>query len=216
MKRLVFIVEGDSEVIFIENVIIRHLYEMGFQNPMSAQTIITNRKQFKKGGVINYQYLKNDITNVLAQGNVIITTFIDFFKLPTNFPDYTDDSNKIHRIEDGIKNDFNNNPNVIPYIQRHEFESLLFSDISGFEFVIDDQDELSKIEEIREEYQNPEDINNSPETAPSKRLKKIFDYDKVSDAELMLEEIALETILEKCPRFANWFKQIVTILSNNN
>ena len=116
MKRLVFIVEGDTEVLFINSSVIPYLYELGFENPMNAQTIITNRKQHKKGGVVNYQYLKNDISRVVAQENVIITTFIDFFRLPTSFPNYTSDSTLINQIENGISNDFNNNPDLIPYI----------------------------------------------------------------------------------------------------
>src|SRR5690554_190358 len=106
MKRLVFIVEGDTEVLFINSSVIPYLYNLGFKNSMNAQTIITNRKQHKKGGVVNYQYLKNDISRVLAQENAIITTFIDFFRLPTNFPNYTSDSALIYQIENGILNDF--------------------------------------------------------------------------------------------------------------
>lgn len=213
MKRLVFIVEGDTEVLFINSSVIPYLYNLGFENPMNAQTIITNRKQHKKGGVVNYQYLKNDLSRVVAQENVIITTFIDFFRLPTNFPNYTTDSILIHQIESGISNDFDNNPNIIPYIQRHEVESLMFSELDGFDFVIDDPNKLNEIENIISEFPNPEDINSRPEKAPSKRLEKIFNYDKVVDSEMIFDFLAIEQIMSKCPRFKDWIDSLVLKLS---
>lgn len=213
MKRLVFIVEGDTEVLFINSSVIPYLYNLGFENPMNAQTIITNRKQHKKGGVVNYQYLKNDLSRVVAQENVIITTFIDFFRLPTNFPNYTTDSTLIHQIESGISNDFNNNPDIIPYIQRHEVESLMFSELDGFDFVIDDPNKLNEIENILSEFPNPEDINSRPEKAPSKRLEKIFNYDKVVDSEMIFDFLAIEQIMSKCPRFKGWIDSLVLKLS---
>ncbi|WBU87958.1 DUF4276 family protein [Cellulophaga omnivescoria] len=213
MKRLVFIVEGDTEVIFINDVVIPYLYNLDFKNPMNAQTIITNRKQHKKGGVVNYEYLKNDINRVLAQGNVIITTFIDFFRLPTNFPNFTIDSKLINTIEEGISIDFDNNENIIPYIQRHELEALMFAKKDGFELVIDEDDKLLLIENIIEEYPNPEDINSNPENAPSKRLERIFKYDKVADSELIFGMLDIQSIIDKCPRFNNWMQNIIEKLS---
>ena len=75
MKRLVFIVEGDTEIILVQNLIVPYLVSLGFGNPMHAQTIVTNRKQHKKGGVTGYGKFKNEVSRTLAQGNVIVTTF---------------------------------------------------------------------------------------------------------------------------------------------
>lgn len=180
---------------------------------MHAQTIITNRKQHKKGSVGSYGKFRNEVHRTLAQGNVIVTTFIDFYKLPNDFPEFTHDSLKIDQIENAIHKDFESNPNFIPYIQRHELEALMFSNIDGFDFVIDDSKALDKIEIILREFPNPEDINNSPETAPSKRLKSIFKYEKIGDAEMIFEMIGIASMMEKCPRFAQWMNKLVSKLS---
>ncbi|MEM6844761.1 MAG: DUF4276 family protein [Bacteroidota bacterium] len=212
MKRLVFIVEGDTEISLVEKLLVPHLVSLGFQNAMHAQTIITNRKQHKKGGVTSYGLFRNEVERTLAQGNVIVTTLIDFFRLPTDFPSFTTDSTRIEQIEQAIRDDFNNHPDFIPYVQRHELEALMFSDRSGFELVIDDDDKLEQIDKISERYPNPEDINNNPENAPSKRLQKIFNYDKTGDGELILEIVGINSILEKCPRFTEWLNKIVSKL----
>lgn len=214
MKRLVFIVEGDTEIVLVQNLIVPYLVELGFRNAMHAQTIITNRKQHKKGGVVSYGKFKNEISRTLAQGNVIVTTFIDFFRLPNDFPGYTGNSLKVGEIEKAIHKDFGNDPDFIPYIQCHELEALMFSDRSGFELVIDDDLQLQQIDAIIKEFPNPEDINNSPDTAPSKRLKKIFNYDKTGDGELIFDMIGIENMINKCPRFAGWLESLVAKLSS--
>ncbi|QEK51034.1 DUF4276 family protein [Pedobacter aquae] len=213
MSRLVFIVEGDTEIILVQNLIVPYFINKGFNNPIHAQTIISNRKQHKKGGVVGYDKFKNEVKRTLAQGNVIVTTFIDFFRIPTDFPSYTTDSSLVDKIENAIHTDFNNHPNFIPYIQLHELEALMFSNIAGFDLVIDDQKSLDKIKKIIDDYPNPEDINNSPATAPSKRLEKIYNYDKTGDGEMIFEMIGIDAIIEKCPRFANWLKVLEERLS---
>ena len=213
MKRLVFIVEGDTEIILVQNLIVPYLIKTGFRNSIHAQTIITNRKQYKKGGVTSYGKFRNEVIRTLAQGNVMVTTIIDFFKLPNDFPGYTMDSLRIKQIEKAIHDDFDNDPDFIPYIQRHELEALMFSDRAGFELVIDDNEKLRQIDAIIKEFPNPEDINNSPETAPSKRLQNIFNYDKTGDGELIFEMIGIESIINKCPRFARWLETIMVRLS---
>ncbi|MGB5927142.1 MAG: DUF4276 family protein [Cyclobacteriaceae bacterium] len=97
-------------------------------------------------------------------------------------------------------------------MQKHELEALMFSDMSGFELVTDDRYHLKQIKQIIDEYPNPEDINNSEETAPSRRLRKIFRYNKVLDGELVFEMVGIEKIMEKCPRFSQWMNNIEDML----
>ena len=69
----------------------------------------------------------------------------------------------------------------IPYIQLHEFEGLLFSDISVFKNnFTSDELQFSELEEAVKSADTPEEINNGPATAPSVRLMKaIAGYNKV-------------------------------------
>ncbi len=121
MKRLVFIVEGDTELILVQNLIIPYLASLGFTNPMHGQTITTNRKQHKKGGVGSYGKFRNEITRTLAQGNVMITTLIDLYGLPTDFPSF---AGGIDSIEAAVHRDFDNSDLLVPYIQKYETGSI--------------------------------------------------------------------------------------------
>ncbi len=210
-KRLVFIVEGDTEVAFVHTLLIPYFLSLGYLIPMTAQTILTNRKKNKKGGVINYEYLKNDLERVFSQGNVLVTTLFDFFRLPTNFPNYSTNAAQIAAIEEGMYQDINS-PYFIPYIQQYEMETLFFSDLKAFELSVDTEAQLRELQEIVQEYPNPEDINGGPETAPSKRLEKIFHYKKSVDAAFILDELEVDIIRAKCPRFDQWIQQLLNKL----
>lgn len=100
----------------------------------------------------------------------------------------------------------------IPYIQLHEFEGLLFSDISVFpRNFTKEQLDFPQLERAVNDFKTPEEINNSPATAPSERLKKaISGYDKVTDGAFLALEIGLETIRKKCILFNEWIERLET------
>lgn len=122
------------------------------------------------------------------------------------------DGKDVDAIEEGMMQDMEYD-RLIPYIQKYEFETLLFSSIDGFTLLLDDSKQLSQIQTIIDTYANVEDINGGTETAPSKRLIHIFDYDKVADSELVLSELDIETIREKCPRFDGWIACLIDIIN---
>ncbi len=211
-NRLVFLVEGDSELSFVENMVIPYLYGRvpNCDWSMNAQKITTNRKRNKKGGNISYQYFENEIKRLMVS-DVWITTMLDFFRLPNDFPGFTADGKHVDNIEKSLY-DAIEYRRFIPYIQKYEFETVLFSSIAGFKFLLDDDKQLSQIQKIFDKYSNPEDINGGSQTAPSKRLEAIFPYRKTTDSELILSEMTMEIIIDKCPRFATWIKKITAIL----
>jgi len=216
MIRLVFIVEGDTEILFVDKVIIPYLHSLGYTNPMHCQTIITNRKQHKKGGVGSYHKYSNEITRTLSQGNVIVTTFIDFYALPPSFPNFSVSANDISNIESAIHKDFESTDLFIPYIQKHELETVMFAHFETLELVVDSKEQFELIKEVVGEFPNPEDINNSKETAPSKRLMRIFNYDKVADGNIVFDLMDISVIMNKCPKFKTWIEKIKSSMDKFN
>ena len=210
MPRLIFIVEGDSEQRFINEHLVSYLALKYPDVPMHAQKITTNRKKNVKGGNVNYELLKNEIKRTFAQGGVMITTFLDFFRLPTDYPGYTQDVKQIDQIEDAIRTDCNSiipPTSFLPYIQKHEFETLMFANAAGFSSVVDTA-ELNEILNVLKQFSTPEDINGSPKTAPSKRLLSIFKYKKVADSALVLKDVDIDILRRRCPRFNEWVARL--------
>jgi hypothetical protein len=68
---------------------------------------------------------------------------------------------------------------------------------------------IGPFQAIRGQFQNPEEINDSPITAPSKRIIDLHSgYEKPLFGTLAALEIGLETIRNECPHFAAWITQL--------
>lgn len=215
MGRLVFIVEGDCELRFVERKIIPYLYAVvqeGHEVHMCAQKITTNRRLNRSGGNVGFTYLKNEVGRVANQGEPWVTTFFDFFRLPSDYPGYSKDSSRIDQIEAEVKAKVKYE-RFIPYIQRHEFEALLFAATDGFDSFLLESEKVG-VESISSRFTNVEDINGGTTTAPSKRLENIFNYDKVIHSELVWKDVPLETIMDRAPRFKGWIGRLVKLVSS--
>ena len=127
---------------------------------------------------------------------------------------------KARSVQDAVKKDlvaemghsFNSN-RFVPFIVMHEFEGLLFSDCAAFSRGIGKPDLESRFQEIRDQFATPEEINDSPETAPSKRVGVLVPgYEKPFLGTLAALEIGLERIRSECPLFDAWLKQLENVV----
>ena len=217
MKPLYILVEGQTEEVFVKDMVRPHLLEHAI---FDVTPIKISTKAGFKGGFVKYEYLKNDANRLLKQRNdTVISTFVDYFRIPNDIPDYGN-CLQIHNIDDRIKclessiaNDIGNE-RFLPYIQKYEFESVLFSSNTGFENYYG-VNVSKRTNEIIERYSNPEDINDNSATSPSNRLKQIVpQYNKVLTGNILALDIGIERILEKCPRFRDWVTKIINLVNN--
>jgi len=170
------------------------------------------------GGIVSWPELRKQIrTNLLSGSECFVTTLIDYYGLNQrhDFPKWNESLQipdiyaRIELLELAMKDDIEDNLRYrfIPYLQLHEFEGLLFNDINVFYEQIP-QRELIGIPELKqtfEDFENPELINNNPETSPSHRLARIIKgYNKVVYGNIIAEAIGLDKIRAKSPRFNNW------------
>ena len=90
----------------------------------------------------------------------------------------------------------------------HEFETLFFSDSA----LLADGLGIGKqrVDDILSEANGePERINNSRETAPSKRIEGLkYNYNKVSDGFVIAQAIGIDKMREACPLFNDWLTSI--------
>ncbi len=215
MKRVIIICEGPTEKEFCSDVL---------QPWFIKKNIVIQTPLIKKsgGGIVPWESLKKQIENHLKQDtSAWVTLLIDYYGIPEkyNYPKWEEahrELNKTRRmviLENGMKQDITDNlrNKFIPYIQLHEFEGLLFNNIDVFirNFEKAEFNDFKGFKSIFDTYSNPEDINDRPESAPSKRLlHHIEGYDKVVYGATLAQEIGLENINSKCPRFKEWITKI--------
>lgn len=211
MKRLFFVVEGQTEEEFVNQIIAPYFRGKGIYD-VRATMISTSKGH--KGGFVNYAHLKNDILRLLKEKEVVVTTFVDFFRLPNSIPKYNilskirDKNERVMKYETAIWSDIKDR-RFIPYIQLHEFEALLFSSIKGFQTYYESEKGVIKsLSNITKAFPNPEEINSTQ--PPSYRIKAIVPtYDKVVFGNTIALEIGIETMLKKCPKFKSWIAYLI-------
>lgn len=213
MKRLNITSEGYTEEKFVNELLRPHL--LNFDVYVMTRKIRTS--QGFRGGYTSYGKAKFDIEKWIREDSrAWHTTLIDLYGLDEDFPGYADNKyllpqEKVIRMEQAFSNSINH-PKFIPYIQLHEFEALLFSAPSIMETYLGLYNQLPVgcFQSIRNNYATPEEINDSPHTAPSKRILNLCGglYSKVDDGILLLKEIGLETIRQECPHFNDWLGKL--------
>ena len=91
----------------------------------------------------------------------------------------------------------------------HEFEAMLFSDCEGFGHGIDRVDLVQPLQAIRNQFASPEEIDDSPHTAPSKRIEHLVPgYQKPFMGNLAALEIGICAIRRECPHFEEWLERL--------
>ena len=182
MKHLYIIVEGPTELEFINRILIPYFNSKGITSHIQGITITMSGGGH---GFNNIKHFENTIKPVLNYNNEpIITTLIDYFKLnsETKLPGFLECSNKLSTDEklECLENKLNNIVQkiklynyFIPYIQKHEMETLMFAN-PEVGFSLENDKIKNAVVEICEEYPNIEDINGSEFGAPSKRLEAIY------------------------------------------
>ena len=157
--------------------------------------------------------MKRQIKSHLHEKNAYVTMFIDFYGIKDSyeFPQWdeakniTNHAERVEYLENALSCDIPEDVRnrFIPHLQLHEFETLLFANSAGFSKVVDGA-EMNKILNVLKKFSTPEDINGSPETAPSKRLLSIFNYKKVADSALVMKDVDIDALRKRCPRFDAW------------
>jgi hypothetical protein len=226
--QVMVIVEGQTEEAFIKQVVAPNLLSLGIN--VTPIIFITSIKKGKKhtGGGINLDKLKNQVKPLIYQKNQpFVSTFFDLYALPTNFPNYAD-AQKCNNLEDKVKllnqglnqeiiNSFDFlGKRFFAHIQPYELEALLFSDTQMFASIEPNwkiaEEKNQALEKIRQEFESPEHINNSPETAPSKRLEKVLNHPKYSKNNrhivIAAKKIGLAKIEQECLHFRSWMNQL--------
>jgi len=198
--------------------------------PLSARGIILRParigKPGHKGCNVQYRRLLIDIKGrLLSDASCYCTTMLDYYGLPSDFPGKSEIKTTMNSqmksqvitkaLTNKIRADLGDaERRFLPYIQMHEFEGLLFSEPNTLASSLQQLHLISDFVKIREQAGNPEEINDSPQTAPSKRIEKLYNaYDKPVHPLLAARAIGLHTIRINCPVFDRWLTSIESLVS---
>jgi hypothetical protein len=212
MSRVYLLVEGQTEEAFINELLSPHYARLG----LYLTPIIVSTSPGHKGGVVSYAKIKPQIHRLCKQhAGAHVTTLFDLYALPGDFPGKSSTAypatgsgqRKAEFLEAELATDIGQR-NFIPNLLVHEFEALLFAQIDAFEQWTNDDRVLEPLRAVRNTT-SPEDINDSSNTAPSKRiLAAMTGYQKTLHGPLIACDIGLDAIREACPHFDEWLKKI--------
>ena len=215
MIRIAISVEGPTEMEFCKKVLTPFFRNHNIE--MIPVTICTSKDKCGrkyKGGNVNLPRIKSEVAKLLPSHDYV-TTFYDFYgfaKRPT------DDIDKLETILFELFN----NRKFIPYIQRYEFETLMFSHPEYFQEYFGKEKITVEMKKIIKAFQDDiESINDSPHTAPSKRMEALFEdigeyYDKVFYGEGIASDIGLDSIRKRAKRFNSWIEKIKSLGVTND
>ncbi|MGP1461405.1 MAG: DUF4276 family protein [Bacteroides sp.] len=206
--RLVIVCEGQTEQEFVKKVLSPAVRGLDVEAPLIKKS---------KGGIVAWEVLKKQLVMHCHEGAPFVTTLIDFYGIKDHhhFPRWeegktiSDKEARVEFLEKAMKEDLAEDDRYLfyPYLQLHEFESLLFSNQDALFSLFETKDirDRKALQDVFSQFPNPELINDSPLISPSQRLASaIIEYDKVLYGPLLAEAIGLSSMIERCPHFAQW------------
>ncbi len=216
MTRVYVVVEGQTEETFVNAVLAPDLGHCGVF--LAARLLGTAGH---RGGNVTYARVKRDVAMLLKQDkSAYCTTLLDLYGLGKGFPGDTAAPRRPTDIEQAMNNDmigalggtWRADIRFIPYIQQYEFEGLLFSDPERLARGISQPQLENNFQNIRAKFATPEEINDSPQTAPSRRILQIYPpYQKPTHGVLVAKAMGLAVIRRQCPRFNAWITRLESL-----
>lgn len=225
MMRLLFYVEGQTEKLYVDRVLKRHL--AGFNVMVQGAILASTGKRHgvtHRGGGRHYAPMKKDLGNLLKQhrgDDVRFTTMFDLYKLYCDFPGTAEADKLQHSPRDRVRSleaafagDMGDK-RLIPHIQLFEFETILFCEPEAFANYYDNAaGKIAQLKEIAKKVASPELIDDGEHSAPSKRIAGVFpDYlDAKPDAPAVISQaISLEVVRKQCPHFHQWIEALESL-----
>lgn len=221
---VIAIVEGKTEQIFIESILAPYL---AVKNIFISATQVS--KPGQKGGDVKFSRTIKDIGNHLKQrSDTFVCTFVDYYGVkewpgveqvpkgatPNQLAETVNNASQQAVVE--YYPELQTTRRYIPYLAVHEFEALLFSDAEILAAKLSVNP--IEIQHVLNACGEPEAINNSPMTAPSKRLDAWSHgkFKKTSTGIAIARDIGVSAMRQKCPIFNAWLDKLEQLAGVNH
>jgi hypothetical protein len=219
MKRLLMLVEGQSEEIFVKKTLTPFLAERGVfvEPPIVLWTKRIPSGGGFRGGVSNWNQIRKNLTPLTYDTDAWVTTLLDFYGLPEEFPGYQeargsgDPRGHVVALQERFAAEIGH-PRFIPFFALHEFEAWLFCSPDIVSEHFGSAGLADKVRKAVEHAGEPELINHGEETHPKARLQRMgTGYKETSDGPTLLEKIGIPAIRATCSHFAGWMDRLEAI-----
>ncbi len=225
MARVLIHVEGQTEETFVNEILGPHLYKQGYTQ-VGARLVGNARQREGRGGSRAWSAVRNDIIRHLKEDpGCLATTMMDYYALPRTGPRAWPGraaaptlpvNCKAAMVENALAEEVAQQmgggfdpARFVPFVVMHEFEGLLFSDCIAFSRGIGRPELADDFQMVRNQFASPEEINDSPVTAPSKRVMALVpNYEKPLLGAFAVLEIGLDAIRRECPHFREWLSRL--------
>ncbi len=209
-RRVYVTVEGYTELEFVKALLVPHLTERALD--VRPRVVTTNRKLGARGGVLSFGQVKGDLSRLMSEDHATetrFTTMVDIYALPDTFPGRTVGGTAVDRARamERAWAEQMNDARFMPYLQLHEFEALLFCELDLLEKRLDGS--ARGLTALKRQVAGlaPEDIDDGPTTAPSKRIIEhvpAYARAKRRVGAATAVEIGLNKLRANCPHFGAW------------
>ena len=209
MKNILVLVEGQTEERFVKEVLQQHLLDLDLWITPIVLRNSGDGLPVRKGGVSSWSRMHRDLRHLSQDTSIIaITTLLDYYALPADVPGMSTRPGHLKRraqvahVEAAMDSAVDDH-SFRAYLSLHELEALLFADIDRWAGRFEEQEIAALKAEIGD--QEPEDINDGPATAPSKRLERhLSRYRKTQHGPACANDLGLPLIRSRCPHFDEW------------
>jgi hypothetical protein len=214
--RLGISVEGQTEERFVKDVLGPHLMGHGvFADPKIVRTGWTADGKRANGGGINVQRVTRELRTLLpSYRDGYVTSLYDLYGFEDREP-----GESAEALQKRLAEKLGAPRNLITYVQRHEFEALLFADPAVAADYFQAPALRGLMERALRQAGTAEDVNDGPNTAPSKRLEnwttlhaprlmRFWERTKVRHGAALSARLTIPVIRAACPRFNDWLTRL--------
>lgn len=220
MPEVIVVCEGPTEREFCNRTLRGYVEPKG----VTLSGTLVGKPNRKTGGIQVWKHYRKEVIRLaMERAERHVALLVDFYGLPLDWPGCQEAKAKPtherglwveEKLKEDVRDDIGNR--FLPCVQLHEFEALLFvePEISALSIAVGgfsgNPERLARnMAEMRDECGGVEAIDDSPQTAPSKRLRALVPgYDKVGWGLVAAKDTGVDALRQGCPWLDRWLNSI--------
>lgn len=214
-KSAYILVEGQTEEVLVRDMVTPHLAHFGWWvTPIIVKTNRPAGGPSYRGGATSWKQIEREIRLLLRDSRVdLVTTMFDYYGLPSECPGMADRpaggaDTRVRHVESSITTEIGDR-RFLANLVLHESEAWVFAAAQQLGELFADDKLAAKLVRDVDNAGGPEEVNDDPNTAPSKRLRRYCpEFVKTQDGPLAVVELGLDRLRAQCPHLNEWLEKL--------